>query len=247
MVQARPARAGLSHDLLRRRDDLLGRQREEGLLDLVAGDRRVLRATRAGGALSDSKPCSLTVAAISNATPQRSRPSSVITRCPVLATESRIVCSSSGTSVRRSITSASMPSPASCSAASSEATTIIEQATIGDVGALALHGGLAERDLVVVVGHLVLGAVAERVRDHQRRVVALERGAQQPLEVGGTPRHRDLDAGHVPEHPHRALRVLGGAAVQQAVAHVEGRRGRHLAAEPCRAVATSLAIVENAR
>jgi len=73
---------------------------------------------------------SLTVAAISDATPQRSRPSSVITRCPVLATESRIVCSSSGTSVRRSITSASMPSPASCWAASSEATTIIEQATI---------------------------------------------------------------------------------------------------------------------
>ena len=85
-----------------------------------------MRATRAGAALSESKPCSLTVAAISDATPQRSRPSSAITTRPVLATESRMVRSSSGVRVRRSTTSASMPSPASVSAASSAAPTIIE-------------------------------------------------------------------------------------------------------------------------
>src|SRR5262245_59969714 len=87
------------------------------------------RATRMIGAFSEAKPCSATMAEISDATPHDSRVSSATTKRPVRATEARMVSRSNGTSVRGSITSTSMPSRASASAASSATETVSDVAT----------------------------------------------------------------------------------------------------------------------
>ena len=59
----------------------------------------------------------MTRAAISAPTPDCGQPSSTVTMRPVFFTDAMIVSVSIGRSVRRSITSASMPSLASSSAA----------------------------------------------------------------------------------------------------------------------------------
>ena len=69
------------------------------------------------GARSQWKPRLATMPAMCEASPQRGLASSTITRRPVFFTDSRMVSSSSGDTVRRSITSASMPSLARVSAA----------------------------------------------------------------------------------------------------------------------------------
>ncbi|MCY1247774.1 hypothetical protein D9M72_611350 [compost metagenome] len=75
-------------------------------------------------ALSAPKACCATCAEISVAILQRGLASSTTTRRPVFSTDSSTVSMSSGDSVRRSITSASMPSFASVAAASSARCTI---------------------------------------------------------------------------------------------------------------------------
>ena len=91
-----------------------------------------------------------------------------------------------GMIVRRSSTATLMPSFSACCAASSERCTSAPHVSTDDVGALAAHRGLAERDHVVGarVGALVVGlAVEVLVLEEQHRVVAADRRAQQPGRV----------------------------------------------------------------
>src|SRR5215211_7601155 len=120
----------LAHDLLRRGDDLLGRGGDVGLLRLVARDRSVHSGDSCRRRLERVEALLAHGGGDLGGTPQRRRPSSAMTRCPVFDAESRMARSSSGTRVRRSITSAWIPSAANWFAASSEVATIIEQATI---------------------------------------------------------------------------------------------------------------------
>src|SRR3546814_6726695 len=71
------------------------------------------------GASHQSKPSSMQMEEISLAIEHTGQPSSTTTRRLVFLRLSSTVALSSGRRVRRSMTSASMPSPASCSAASS--------------------------------------------------------------------------------------------------------------------------------
>ena len=82
------------------------------------------------GAFSDENPCSATSPAITVEADACRVAWSTSTSRPVLSTDSRIVCVSSGASVRGSITSAWMPSAASRSAAPSARSTVQPVATI---------------------------------------------------------------------------------------------------------------------
>ena len=75
-----------------------------------------------------SNAFSITSAAISAPMPAKGQPSSTVTRRLVFSTEASTASPSSGRSERRSITSASMPSAASVSAASNARPTMIEKA-----------------------------------------------------------------------------------------------------------------------
>ena len=75
--------------------------------------------TRTTGASSQSKACSIITAAISEPMPATGQPSSRLMMRLVFLTEPTMVAMSSGRMVRRLMTSASIPSAFSSSAASS--------------------------------------------------------------------------------------------------------------------------------
>ena len=85
--------------------------------------------TRRTGPFRKSKACSVTTAAISEATLHCGGLSSTTTSAPVFSTDATIVSTSSGDSVRGSITSTLVPAAASSSAASSARSTIAAIAT----------------------------------------------------------------------------------------------------------------------
>ena len=136
------------------------------------------------GAFSDAKPCSATSPAIADDADACRVAWSTSTRRPVFATDSRIVCVSSGASVRGSITSAWMPSPASFSAAPSARSTVQPVADDRHVAALAPDRGLAERHEVLAVGHLAVLEREQVVVEEDDRVVVADRGRHQALRVG---------------------------------------------------------------
>ena len=82
------------------------------------------------GPSRSKKRSSATIEATSAPQPHSRGLSSTVTNRPVLPTDSKIVVASSGTSERTSMTSASMPSPASASAASNDLGTIAPSAAI---------------------------------------------------------------------------------------------------------------------
>ena len=103
--------------------------------------------------------CSIICAAISAPMPAKGQPSSTETIRFVFLTDATMVSMSSGRMVRRSITSAEIPSPASASAAPSATSTMRGMRDEGDAVARAHHARLADRhDPVVVYRHR--GAVA---------------------------------------------------------------------------------------
>ena len=136
------------------------------------------------------------------------------TQRPVLRTEARTVSMSSGTRLRRSMTSVSTPcSLFSRSAAASASTTAGPQADDRGVGAFADHPGDADRLGVVVLGHDALGGVEALALDEQDGVVRPDRRLQQPLGVGGRRRVDDVQAGDVGEDALQRLRVLAAVAL----------------------------------
>ena len=163
------------------------------------------------GAFSDENPCSATSPAITVAADACRVAWSTSTSRPVFSTDSRIVCVSSGASVRGSITSAWMPSAASCSAAPSARSTVQPVRDDRDVAALAPDRGLAERDEVLAVRHLAVLEREQVVVQVDDRVVVADRGRHQALRVGGRRRHDDLEAGHAHEHARRSCRCAGPA------------------------------------
>ena len=97
-----------------------------------------------------------------------------------------IASQSYGTIVRRSSTPTLMPSFSACCAASSDRCTSAPHVTTSDVVALAPQARLAERNHEVFAGVLALVVglpVQVLVLEEEHRVVAADRGAQQPGRV----------------------------------------------------------------
>ena len=172
--------------------------------------------------------------------PRRRRPSGpspprTVTRRLVFFTLSTTVSWSSGRRVRRSITSASMPSLASSSAASSAKPTIREWAVDGDVGAGAADLGLADRHQPVLdVGHVELVAVEHLVLEEDHRVGVADRRLEQALGVGGVVGRDHLQARHVGVPAGVVLAVLGGDARGGAVRAAEHDRAAASGRRTCR-------------
>ena len=114
------------------------------------------------------------------------QPSSTETIRLVFLTDSTMVSVSSGRIVRRSMTSASIPSSASFSAAFSARSTISENAVMVTSSpsrrTLALPIG---SDEVVDLGHVEALAVEHLVLEEHDRVGVADRGLEQALGVGG--------------------------------------------------------------
>ena len=182
---------------------------------------------RSIGASRSQKPSRATVAAISAPMPNGTTASWAIRSRLVLCTESRIGTMSSGATVRRSITSTEMPSPASCSAAATASCTIREtDTTVTSVPARTTADRADRHD--VVGGRLrALHAVEQTVLDEHDRVRILDRGAQQPVGVGRRRRHHDAQPGDVREQRLEALRVLASRRAPGAELRAHGQR--HLA------------------
>ena len=96
--------------------------------------------------------------------------------------------------------------------------------------ALALEVGLAERDEVLLVGHLALGVVEHLALEHADRVVVADRALEQPLRVVRRAGRDDLEAGDVREPALPRLRVLRGELQRGAVRAAEHDRHLVLAA-----------------
>ena len=131
---------------------------------------------------------------------------------------------SSGATVRRSITSTEMPSPASCSAAATASCTIRDT----DTTVMSVPGAHddrpADRDDVVGRRLRSLHAVEQPVLDEDDRVRVLDRGAQQPVGVGRRRRHDDGQPGDVREQRFEALRVLAARRAPGAELRPHGQR-----------------------
>src|SRR5579864_4488607 len=94
--------------------------------------------------------------------------------------DSRMVALSSGWTVRRSMTSTSVPSLASSPAAIIASGTMRPSAMT--VASRPEGGRLAERDLVDLLGHRALGAEHPLVQHHDDRVVVADRRHHQALD-----------------------------------------------------------------
>ena len=133
---------------------------------------------------------------------------------------------SSGATVRRSITSTEMPSPATRSAAASASCTIRDTDTTVTSVPARTTARLADRHDVVGRRLRALHAVEQPVLDEDDRVRVLDRGPQQAVGVGRRRRHDDGQAGDVREQRLEALRVL--AARRAAGAELRAHGQRHL-------------------
>ena len=116
------------------------------------------------------------------------------------ASDSSTIASSSGLIVRRSITSASMPSAASRPAACSAELDGVRDADDRDVAAAAPIDALADRHAVDALRHDAVLLHQPAVLEDADRVVVEDGREQQPLGVGGRARHHDLQARHAEQH-----------------------------------------------
>ena len=135
------------------------------------------------GPSRSKKRSSATIEATSAPQPHSRGLSSTVTNRPVLPTDSRIVVASSGTSDRTSITSASMPSPASPSAASNALGHHRAERRDRDVGSPPQHVGRAEPVDDLAVGDLALARVQHLRLDDDDRVGIADGGREQPDHV----------------------------------------------------------------
>ena len=123
-----------------------------------------------------------------------------------------MVAVSIGRSVRRSMTSASMPSPASISAASSARCTMIEVATIVTSRPSRRTTRLADRHAIGLVRHFALHLVEQLVLEDHHRIGIVDGGEQQALGVMRRGRLHHLQARHMGEPGFERLAVLGRGA-----------------------------------
>ena len=153
------------------------------------------------------------------------QPSSTITARCVRRTDSMIVSSSSGRSVRRSITSASMP-PSASSAAAASATA--QRAAVGDQrDVVARARRIAAR--VMSTGPASSGSSADvvverRVLEEQHGVGVGERGPQHAARVVHRRGSEDPQAGNVRVPALEAVRVLRGDLATAAGRHADHER-----------------------
>ena len=131
--------------------------------------------------------------------------------------------------VRRSITSASIPSAASASAASSARGTICPAATSVIASPCARDPRHAEGHEVLAHRHLALGG-EERLRlQHDDRVAGAQRRLHQPLGVRRRRGHADDEPRHMREDRMIDAAVVRPRAAQRPGAHPHHHRRRHLA------------------
>ena len=121
------------------------------------------------------------------------------------STDAITVSMSSGLIVRRSITSQSMPSPASCSAAASESCTPFMTDTIVRSEPARAMRACAERQRLVA--DLALDAEQPLVLQEEHGVVVADRLLEQALRVARGRRAGDLEPRHRVEPADRRLRV----------------------------------------
>ena len=144
------------------------------------------------------------------------------------------------------MTSTLSPSPASCSAASSDFCTVAPQVTMVRSRPCADRRGLAERDQVVGRRERVPGVLLAKqvlVLEEQHRVLAAEGGAEQPGGVARARRHDDDEAGDVGEDRLAALGVPDRPAGQVAAdGDPDHQRDREAPFERHRVVAASVRI-----
>ena len=147
---------------------------------------------------------------------------------------------SSGAIVRTSTTSTEMPS-SSCEAGR-RVQAGVERVPVADareVGALALHVGGADRDLVGPVGYLALDrAVGLLVLEEQHGVGVADRAAEHPGRVGRGGGHHHLEAGDVRVEGLDRLRVVQRSVDAPAAGRADHQRTSEVAvravAEPGR-------------
>ena len=101
----------------------------------------------------------------------------------------------------------------------------------GDVGAGSLDLSGADRDGVLLVGHLGPLAARRQLAQEDDRVVVADGRLQQPLGVVGVARRDHLDQGHVHEQRVHGLAVVGAGGEAAAVLGHEDDRDLRLAAE----------------
>jgi hypothetical protein len=136
-----------------------------------------------------------------------------------------MVCVSSGTSERTSMTSAEMPCSASRGLGRLERPgTISRQRDDRHVAAPAQHARLAEFVDVLAVGHLALHRIERLLLEEQHRVGVAHRRGEQALHVGGKGGRDDLEPGHRHRPVLDALRVLRAEARAAAVGRADDER-----------------------
>ena len=189
----------------------------------TAAASRRRRPARSGASRSQNASRA-TVAAISAPMPNGTTASWAMRSRPVLCTDSRIGAMSSGATVRRSITSTEMPSPATRSAAATASWTIRETDTTVTSVPGRTTADRADRDDVVGRRLRSLHAVEQPVLDEDHRVRVLDRGTQQAVGVGRRRRHDDGQPGDVREQRLEALRVLAARRAPGAELGPHGQR-----------------------
>ena len=174
---------------------------------------------------------SATIEATSAPHPHRRGFSSTVKSRLVLATDSRMQSVSSGTSDRTSMTSASIPSAASCSAASSARGTIRASATIvTSLPSLTILAVPSSSTMSPAPSGIVeLHRIDRLVLEEHHRVGVAHRGREQADRVHGSRRRDDLDAGDHHRPVLDALGVLCAEAGPATVGGADDERERHLA------------------
>ena len=128
---------------------------------------------------------------------------------PVFCTDARTVSRSMGRTVRRSTTSALMPS---CASSSRRLYAVMHHQPVRDdaqVFALQLHVGLADGHRVVLFGHLAANeAVRPLVLQEYHRIVAADGALEQTLRIVWSGRSDDLESRRVREERLDALGVV---------------------------------------
>ena len=213
-----------------------GGESADGRSDVVAigepGVFEVGRVRRGGGGGADPLDRRVEVpealapdgAAISAPMPNGTTASWAMRSRLVFATDSRIGAMSSGATVRRSITSTEMPSPASCpprprphSCTIRETETTVTSVPARTTADVPIGTMWSARRLGP------LHAVEQAVLDEDHRVGVLDGGAEQTVGVGRRRRHDDGEAGDVGQQRLEALRVLAPRRAAGAELRPDGR------------------------
>ena len=163
---------------------------------------------RTTGAFRSAKPFSAARQPISAHSPPFIQAVSTATIRPVFLSDSRTMASSSGLTVRRSMTSASMPSDASCVAACNAELDCMRSADDRDVAASTAIDALADRHAVRAFRDDAVLLHEPSMLEHAHGIVVENRRQQQTLRIVRRARHHDLQARHAEQHAVDRLRML---------------------------------------